>query len=147
MCNKVTYPTKEDATTHMYFIEKNSKHRRNHKITAKAKNKHRTYQCNICGNWHLTTLAKNVTRRFTNISKPLEQQTTTCWHKCFEDCKNTAIEFLQLDLTKEQYLELVKSTDYQVISEDHEKGTIIKFNHFPGTWVKGKVWLIDLIGV
>ena len=59
MCNKVGFETRKEANYESRLLK--AKHRRDND---KAK-KLRAYDCPLCKLWHLTTLSKNVTRRFT----------------------------------------------------------------------------------
>lgn len=72
MCNKVAYDTKDAAKKEAKQI----KYTGSRKNKVGHNNKDRTpypYMCHVCKLWHLTTLAKNVSRRITKHQKRLAQ--------------------------------------------------------------------------
>lgn len=63
MCNKVSYVSKTEALKDAVFIKVNNRRYRSKKTVDKS-SKLRAYLCPICDNWHLTSLARNVTRNW-----------------------------------------------------------------------------------
>lgn len=64
MCNKVPYPTKQDASKDARLVRINSKRFSNGIGTNNKASKLYPYLCPICDNWHLTSLARNVAKTF-----------------------------------------------------------------------------------
>lgn len=64
MCNKASYNSKTDALKDAEFIRINNRRYNNKNATPSKSSKLRPYLCNFCDNWHLTSLARNITRNW-----------------------------------------------------------------------------------
>lgn len=64
MCNKVSYVSKTDALKDAIYIRVNNRRYKNKRATPDKSSKLRAYLCPMCESWHLTSLARNVTRNW-----------------------------------------------------------------------------------
>ena len=63
MCQKIDYPSKEEAVKDAAYIRV-QKRRFNHRSgSPKSGRKLRPYECNLCGKWHLTTAKSRKGKR------------------------------------------------------------------------------------
>ena len=56
MCNKVSYDSKREANTVLNSFHKNHRGGNTHKFRDKIPC--RSYHCEVCGKWHLTSIFK-----------------------------------------------------------------------------------------